>query len=1062
MKNLYIDNDDFNTEIRDEKEFNQALQFIFMSIDTNLLTKLNITRVYYSYCPFEQALIKLFSRLDFQTAKMLYMEADAETIVSYRHNGGVRKYVVNAFDHSDPALSRSVVTLLPEGHLCVLIKQRITPNCVFKTEETAVIEKLREIEKKQSDNNQISFVYWKREFTNRAVVRQIGEAIRQCKKDKDPVFVRCAWLEKDMSVLCVTGVEESYSLNTEFAAFQQADMKMVLLTEDCLRNSLNIARAIKFQADIKSRVTFDFHDAEAGRAVFNDVFFKFGKIMKKEFLKNSELQHEEFINMMANQSKLFQYQRLFFVVSAAAFTTICSDSYLFFHFKFLLRYCAFVVGYQFDSAAKKIFVELLSEIDREKTTVVLSKSRNDFEMLDSGGVGVQVLDENNSSVNTEIALADVQKLSELTFGAARNLYLGALNLILFTVFIFLLNCWVFVFDNLMVQKRSYQQIVPTRFIMLTNYVFVCLGGGALAFFKEPAGDKAQLPQTIQEHHLVPVNRQFKILLSTGVETFVCVSVLYVGLWSFYSRLPHEGLLLSVDGLLCVTLLTLPHVYSFKLVLLASNKLLVALFCALSLAVSGLGLFIVVTQLNLPAFSSQNFAELAFFFPLTLVVFLLVVFFLLLLQVTLHLYSVQFYYEPLNLAAVFAAPTRGREYLLNILKVWYEHYKNNSFFKDSIQTFPTHVAIDPQLNATIAPQEDAKQSFTLHSLTLAINNADLNLQYEFKSKQDLLYALIFFLAYLPFVVLLIYIEVLTGDVKRENIHFNIYLCSVLIPAALATQLLSNQFVKIKFLKLIVWYMPLLLNFNLINNEFSLLFNAFVIVVANTTFGFNFLTILLLNGFDLGLYALILAFNNAGTENLGCVASFFSLSLAAVAVLRWKYYQEKLVRNNIIIINRLHSRLNYNTELLTFLMPRFVLERISYDLSGNTVSDFAGEVTVLFADICGFDALIDQFDKEIVTLLDKIFRDFDILCEKHGVQKIETVGKTYLAACGIIWVESKLPPKIQAINPSLRVMNLAIHMNKMVKQHLDKRGLPIQIKIGVHRGPAMMGVIGYHKP
>ena len=54
--------------------------------------------------------------------------------------------------------------------------------------------------------------------------------------------------------------------------------------------------------------------------------------------------------------------------------------------------------------------------------------------------------------------------------------------------------------------------------------------------------------------------------------------------------------------------------------------------------------------------------------------------------------------------------------------------------------------------------------------------------------------------------------------------------------------------------------------------------------------------------------------------------------------------------------------------------------------------------MFVYICDFDSLSKFYKDDVVNLLDKIFKDFDILCEKHGVQKIETVGNTYMAACG----------------------------------------------------------------
>ena len=58
-----------------------------------------------------------------------------------------------------------------------------------------------------------------------------------------------------------------------------------------------------------------------------------------------------------------------------------------------------------------------------------------------------------------------------------------------------------------------------------------------------------------------------------------------------------------------------------------------------------------------------------------------------------------------------------------------------------------------------------------------------------------------------------------------------------------------------------------------------------------------------------------------------------------------------------------------------------------------------MTILFCDICDFDKVVSDLGIRVVTILDELFRVFDGFCITHGVQKIETVGKTYMAATGI---------------------------------------------------------------
>lgn len=70
-----------------------------------------------------------------------------------------------------------------------------------------------------------------------------------------------------------------------------------------------------------------------------------------------------------------------------------------------------------------------------------------------------------------------------------------------------------------------------------------------------------------------------------------------------------------------------------------------------------------------------------------------------------------------------------------------------------------------------------------------------------------------------------------------------------------------------------------------------------------------------------------------------------------------------------------------------------------------------VTILFCDIYNFDKICtDHHPEELLELLDNFFAILDTLCEMHGVTKIETVNKTYMACAGITESEDDLPPEL----------------------------------------------------
>jgi hypothetical protein len=110
-------------------------------------------------------------------------------------------------------------------------------------------------------------------------------------------------------------------------------------------------------------------------------------------------------------------------------------------------------------------------------------------------------------------------------------------------------------------------------------------------------------------------------------------------------------------------------------------------------------------------------------------------------------------------------------------------------------------------------------------------------------------------------------------------------------------------------------------------------------------------------------------------------------------------------------RLRKKENYNNDLLKFLMPAFVLNKLNFQVEETFYADDAGEVVVLFLYICKFNEILVAFKDDIIVLLDKIYRDFDILCENHGVKKIETVSNTYVAAAGGTLGEELLPKHLK---------------------------------------------------
>ncbi len=123
-----------------------------------------------------------------------------------------------------------------------------------------------------------------------------------------------------------------------------------------------------------------------------------------------------------------------------------------------------------------------------------------------------------------------------------------------------------------------------------------------------------------------------------------------------------------------------------------------------------------------------------------------------------------------------------------------------------------------------------------------------------------------------------------------------------------------------------------------------------------------------------------------------------------------------------------------------------------VSSETIAERFDSVSVLFADVVGFTELSAEMDAaELVDLLNEVFSYFDTLAERHGVEKIRTIGDNYMVAAGV--------PEPRS-DHAQALARLALEMLEFVGRY-PGRDRPLQFRIGINSGPAVAGVIGQRK-
>jgi class 3 adenylate cyclase len=145
--------------------------------------------------------------------------------------------------------------------------------------------------------------------------------------------------------------------------------------------------------------------------------------------------------------------------------------------------------------------------------------------------------------------------------------------------------------------------------------------------------------------------------------------------------------------------------------------------------------------------------------------------------------------------------------------------------------------------------------------------------------------------------------------------------------------------------------------------------------------------------------------------------------------------------------------YSEGLLQAMMPKAIADQLKTD-KYKTIADGYESVTILFADLVGFTAKSSQRPpQEVISFLNKLFTDFDKLAVQHGVEKVKTLGDSYMAACGL--------PHVCDDHPE-RMAHFAIDMIEAARQFSESVGEDFNLRIGFHTGPAVAGVIGTEKP
>jgi len=142
---------------------------------------------------------------------------------------------------------------------------------------------------------------------------------------------------------------------------------------------------------------------------------------------------------------------------------------------------------------------------------------------------------------------------------------------------------------------------------------------------------------------------------------------------------------------------------------------------------------------------------------------------------------------------------------------------------------------------------------------------------------------------------------------------------------------------------------------------------------------------------------------------------------------------------------------NDRLLQNILPPVIAHRLRH--SSALIADHHAQVTVVFADIVGFTAMAERVSAgELVAMLNEIFSLFDDVADELGLEKIKTIGDAYMVAAGV---------PVARDDHAQASVEMAVRMRDIVQEVQRRSGDGLQIRIGIHSGPVVAGVIGKRK-
>lgn len=171
-------------------------------------------------------------------------------------------------------------------------------------------------------------------------------------------------------------------------------------------------------------------------------------------------------------------------------------------------------------------------------------------------------------------------------------------------------------------------------------------------------------------------------------------------------------------------------------------------------------------------------------------------------------------------------------------------------------------------------------------------------------------------------------------------------------------------------------------------------------------------------------------------------------SAIEMALYKYQVEKELQ---IKTKQLEEEKQITDSLLKNILPAEIVHEIK--TNGTVNPRFYDEVSILFTEFSGFDLITSRVEPNLLLKeLNEVFENFDGIVQKHKLEKMKTIGDSYMIAAGV-------PQKME--NHAECILRAAIEMRDYILKRNKIKDIKLEMKTGIHTGPVVAGIVGMRK-